>query len=314
MNSPIVAFVVLIAGLSLMIYSSKKTIDHAVEVATALGIPHILIGFIFIAMGTDLPEIVNSILSGYLGHADINIGDSLGSVLSQLTLVFGLLPIIGGVIKVKRKEILVIGCCLILALIILFSIFEKGDFTRLNAFFLLASWALFSIITITLTGKQDLDIQVQTISSRQKLMDVLVVVIGLIGIGVGSFLVVESVIFLSKGINIPEFFISFFIVGIGTSLPELVVDITAIKKKHFDIAIGDILGSCVVDATFSIGIGQFLFPQIVSTELANHTIIYTIVVALIVISILAFRKRVDNIMGAFLILLYILSFLLLFVK
>lgn len=53
----------------------------------------------------------------------------------------------------------------------------------------------------------------------------------------------------------------FFVVGIGTSLPELVVDITAIRKKHFDLAIGDILGSCLEDATFSIGIGQFLFPQ-----------------------------------------------------
>ena len=297
-----------------MIFSSKKTIDHAVEVASAFGIPHILIGFILISMGTDLPEIVNSILSSYLGHADINIGDSLGSVLSQLTLIFGLLPIIGGAIKIKRKEIMVMGCCLILALIILFSIFEKGVFTRLNALFLIGSWALFFIITITTTGKQDLDIQVHSISTRKKILDMLVVLMGLIGIGLGSYLVVESVIFLAKGINVPEFFISFFVVGIGTSLPELVVDITAIRKKHFDIAIGDILGSCLVDATFSIGIGQFLFPQMVSTTLANHTIIYTILVTLIVISIMAFRKKVDRIMGVFMVLLYILSFSLLFLK
>jgi len=314
MNSPIVALFVLIAGLLLMIFSSKKTIDHAVEVASAFGIPHILIGFILISMGTDLPEIVNSILSSYLGHADINIGDSLGSVLGQLTLIFGLLPIIGGVIKVKRKEISVIGCCLLLALIILYSIFEKGIFTRINALFLIGSWALFAIITMTLVGKQDFDTQVQSITTRKKIMDILIVLVGLFGIGLGSYLVVESVIFLAKGINVPEFFISFFVVGIGTSLPELVVDITAIKKKHFDIAIGDILGSCLVDATFSIGIGQFLFPQMVSTTLANHTIIYTILVTLIVISIMAFRKKVDRIMGVFMVLLYILSFSLLFLK
>lgn len=314
MQSPFIALLVLIAGLLLMIFSSKKAIDHAVEVASAFGIPHILIGFILISMGTDLPEIVNSILSSYLGHADINIGDSLGSVLSQLTLIFGLLPIIGGVIKVKRKEITVIGCCLLLALIILYSIFEKGIFTRLNALFLIGSWALFAIITMTIIGKQDFDIQVQSITTRKKIMDMLIVLIGLIGIGSGSYLVVESVIFLAKGINVPEFFISFFIVGIGTSLPELVVDITAIRKKHFDIAIGDILGSCLVDATFSIGIGQFLFPQMVSTTLANHTIIYTILVTIIVISIMAFRKKVDKKMGMLMILLYLLSFSLLLIK
>jgi len=99
MNSPLVALIVLIAGLCLMIFSSKKTIDHVEEVASAYGIPHIVIGFILIAMGTNLPEIVNSILSSYLEHADIIIDDSLGSVLSQLTLVFGLLPIIGGAIS-----------------------------------------------------------------------------------------------------------------------------------------------------------------------------------------------------------------------
>ena len=98
MQSPFIALLVLIAGLLLMIFSSKKAIDHAVEVASAFGIPHILIGFNLISIGTDLPEIVNSILSSYIGHADINIGDLLGSVLSQLTLVFGLLPLIGGVI------------------------------------------------------------------------------------------------------------------------------------------------------------------------------------------------------------------------
>ncbi len=69
-----------------------------------------------------------------------------------------------------------------------------------------------------------------------------------------------------------------------------------------------------MDATFAIGIGQFLFPQMVSATLANHTIIYTILVTLIVISIMAFRKKVDKKMGVFMIVLYLLSFSLLLIK
>jgi cation:H+ antiporter len=141
-----------------------------------------------------------------------------------------------------------------------------------------------------------------------------VILIGMVGIGLGSYLVVESVIFLSKGLQIPEFFISFFIVGIGTSLPELVVDITAIRKKHFDLAVGDILGSCLVDATFSIGIGHLIFPHAVATSLFNRLILYTLVVTFFVILMISVRKRVDRKAGFVLILFYLFSFTFMFIK
>lgn len=63
------------------------------------------------SLGTDFPEIVNSIISSALGHVDINVGDSFGSVLTQMTLVLGLFPFIGGAFKVKREEIAVMGTC-----------------------------------------------------------------------------------------------------------------------------------------------------------------------------------------------------------
>ena len=311
-NSPIMAVFILIAGVVLMIYSSKKAIDNSVVVASAFGIPPLIIGLVIISLGTDLPEIINSIMSSYLGHADINIGDSLGSVLSQLTLVFGVLPFFGGPIKLKRRELLVIGSCLVLALIFLFTIFEKGSFTRLNALFMIASLGLFTVITSASVAKEDFEIPKIPITAKQKWIHLLLVLFGLIGVGIGSSFVINSVITLAKNLRIPEYFISFFLVGIGTSLPELFVDITAIRSKQYNIAIGDILGSCLVDATLSIGIGQFLFPQNISTSLANKTIIYLIITAIIVISILAVRKRLDRKMGILLIAIYLISYLMLF--
>jgi cation:H+ antiporter len=133
----------------------------------------------------------------------------------------------------------------------------------------------------------------------------------LVGVAVGSVLIINSVIKLAEDIHIPEYYISFFIVGIGTSLPELFVDITAIRKKQYNIAIGDILGSCLVDATLSIGIG--LFPQKVSTKLANQTILYTIVVAAIVIIFLYIRRKLDKKTGFLFVILYFLSYFLLLI-
>lgn len=314
MSSLLIYLLLLIGGLVLMVISSNKTIDHAVELASAFGIPHFLIGFILIALGTDLPEIINSILASYLGHAAINVGDSMGSVLSQLTLIFGILPFIGSEIKIKRRDSSIIGCCLLLALIIVYSIFIKGTYTRLDAFFLIGSWVLFSIIISTIAEKENFNIPVQSADFKRRIKNLAIILLGMTGIGLGSYLVVESVIFLSKGVLIPEFFVSFFIVGIGTSLPELVVDITAIRKRHFDLAVGDILGSCLVDTTFSIGIGHFLFPHAVETNIFTRLILYTMVITAFVIFIISLRKRVDRKAGFLLILFYLFSFAFVFIK
>ncbi|RJQ43075.1 MAG: sodium:calcium antiporter [Anaerolineaceae bacterium] len=312
-HSTMVAVLFLVIGLVLMIFSSKKTIDYSIELASVFNIPPLIIGVVLISLGTDLPEIVNSVLSNYLGHADISIGDSVGSILSQLTLIFGILPFFGGSIKFKRRELAVIGSCLILSLIFLFTVFEKGSFTRLNAFFLIASLGLFMTIITTSVAKNDFEKTNSLSTNKRKGTLILLVVIFLLGVAVGSVLIINSVIKLAEDIHIPEYFISFFIVGIGTSLPELFVDITAIKKKQYNIAIGDILGSCLVDATLSIGLGQFLFPQKVSTVLANQTILYTIIVAVIVIVLLALRRKLDKRTGIFFIILYFVSYSFLFV-
>ncbi|NMB63123.1 MAG: sodium:calcium antiporter [Chloroflexi bacterium] len=307
-ESTLVAILFLVIGLILMIVSSKKTVDYSVELASILNVPPLIIGVVLISLGTDLPEIINSVLSNYFGHADISIGDSVGSILTQLTLVFGILPFFGGAIKFKRRELAVIGGCLILSLIFLFTIFEKGTFTRLNAFFLVASLGLFTMIITTSVAKSDFEKTNHLTSHKRKGILVLLVFVFLLGVGAGSVLIINSVIKLAEDIHIPEYFISFFIVGIGTSLPELFVDITAIKKKQYNIAIGDILGSCLVDATLSIGLGQLLFPQKVSTVLANQTILYTIIVAAIVILVLALRRKLDKKTGILFIILYFFSY------
>ena len=87
----ILGVMILVAEILLMTLSSDKAVEHSVILASALGISPFMIGFTLVSIGTDLPEIVNSIVSCALGHGDINAGDSIGSVLTQLTLIFGIL-------------------------------------------------------------------------------------------------------------------------------------------------------------------------------------------------------------------------------
>ncbi len=100
-------------------------------------------------------------------------------------------------------------------------------------------------------------------------------------------------------------------VAIGTSLPELVVDLIALRRKQYELAIGDALGSCLVDASVSVGIGQLFFPQEVTGELALITGLYAILGSIVVILTLALREKVDKKAGTLFIFVYLLSYTLL---
>jgi len=311
----ILAVLGLVGGVSLIIFSSVHAVKHSAILAAALGISPLIIGVTLVSIGTDIPEIFNSIVSCSLGHGDIDVGDSVGSDLTQLTLVFGLLPIIMGTIYVHRKDIIILGACEILSLLLIFSVVEKGYITRLNAIFMVGSLGIY-IWLIYNANKESVLQRVEMIEKieapKSKKYHLLIAVIGFGGVTIAAYMIVNSVIVISRFLNVHEYIISFFMVAIGTSLPELAVDINALRLKHYSIAIGDIVGSCIVDSTLSIGIGQVLFPQAVTASLAVPTVLYTLLASFIVFIIIASRRKVDKKAGIIFISLYFLSYVFLF--
>ena len=316
MNEIALVVFMLVGGIAAIIYCANVAVKNSAILASELGVSSLIIGISLVSIGTDIPEIFNSIISSSLGHADINVGDAIGSVLCQLTLIFGLLVIICGTIRIGRKEILIIGGCLILSLILVYAVVEKGYFTRLDALFMIASFLVYLMVIYNVT-KSDLLVKVDmmdlTTKVRSKKYHLTLAILGFVGVAICSYLIIQSIITLANALNIHEFVISFFILAIGTSLPELVVDLNALKKKQYDLAIGDIIGSCIVDATIAIAIGQLFFPQEVTAELALPAILYTICVALVIFIVIGIRQKVDKKMGVMLISLYLGSYLLLFI-
>ena len=298
----------LIIGLALLAISAEKAVTHSIGVATALKLSPLMIGLVVVSLGTDFPEIVNSIISSAMGHIDINVGDSFGSVLMQMTLVLGLLPFIGGAFKVKREEIAVMGACEVLAFIASVSMDEKGYISRMNAFFLVASWPLLMLITRSMMkGPPSLNR-----TSHRWSHHLFLSVLGFIGVAAGAYITVQSVIALSAVLSIPEYLVSFFIVAFGTSLPEIVVDLTAVRKKQYEIAIGDAIGSSIIDAGFSIGIGTLFFPGNVTASLAQKTGLYALMCSIVIVMILALRQKHDRKSGLFFLVLYALAYFTLF--
>ncbi|MHA1456003.1 MAG: hypothetical protein ACTSR5_08485 [Promethearchaeota archaeon] len=123
--------ILLVGGITLVIFSSKIAVKNSTLLATALGISPLIIGVTLVSIGTDI------------GHGDIDVGDSVGSDLAQLTLVFGLLPIICGAFYIHRKDIIILGTCELLSLLVIFSVVEKGYISRLDALFMVGSLGIY---------------------------------------------------------------------------------------------------------------------------------------------------------------------------
>ncbi|MBD3202144.1 MAG: hypothetical protein GF316_19175, partial [Candidatus Lokiarchaeota archaeon] len=304
---------VLIVGVVVISISSSVAVKNSATLASALGVSSLIIGITLVSIGTDISEIINSVISCALGHGDIDVGDSIGSSLTQLTLVFGVLPFCCGSFIVKRKEFLIIGSCLILSLFMVYIVIEKGYFTRIDALFLILSLVFYTMVSYNVTKSDMLDkvdlMMEDEINNINKKRILILAIIGFGGVAISSYGIIQSVLILSRNLNIPEYLISFVLVSFGTSLPELSVDISALRRKKYNIAIGDIIGSCIVDATLSVSIGQLLFPQVISADLAIPTILYTIFASFIVVLLVSKRQIMDKKSGILLISIYISSFL-----
>jgi cation:H+ antiporter len=306
------SILVLIGGIVLLYFSSEVAVDRLITTASLLGASLFSIGFIVSSIGSDLPEIVNGIISAYLGHGDIAVGNSFGSVSSQISLVLGAIPFFCTFCRLIPRTFAIVGFTEVAILGIALFLTTDGYVSRLDSLLLITLWGA-SIFIIRRFGETRIAVEEsEKIPVKEKprwARLVIALLISFSGIGIGSYLVVESVISLSETFGISEYFISFFLLSIGTSLPEMVVAISAIKKRYFELAVGDIIGSCIVDLTLAIGIGSLLFPLQVSGRSLLITGIYAGFISSVVVGVLSYRQIHDTKTGALFLLLYLSSWI-----
>lgn len=297
----------LVAGLAAALAASELAISYTRALAAGLGAPPFVVGVVLVAVGTDLPEIANSVASHLQDEGDVNVGDSIGSTLTQYTFVLGLFPLVAGTLVISRRQVglvtlLTVGGLGITALFVV-----DGNLNRPEGLVLIGAWALATVATTKLLGSEAKD-DAPAVRHDGKVTQVLVT-LGALGIvGAGAGVAVYSLVRLAEGIGVPEFLLAFFGASVGTSLPEILVDVTALRSGAPGIALGDALGSSLVDSTLSIGAGPAVAPADVTTRLALVGSLYTLVAIAAAGAVLAARRRHDRLSAAVLFGLYALSY------
>lgn len=306
-----VLVLVMVAGFGLAVFSSRRAVSHATTLVNASRIPPFVAGITFLAIGTDLPEIANSIAASVSGHGDLNIGDSVGSAATQATLVLGLLPFLAGVFVIGRQRIWRIGWVTTAALLLTAALAADGDLSRLDGLILVTSaFGGFILVMRELPPEPE---PAMPMKLRRGSYHVAVALAWLALVGIGAALAVWGLIELAEALDVPEYILAFFVASIGTSLPELVVGATALRAGARDLAVGDVLGSSFADSTLSIGVGPLIAPTAVTASLAVRGSLAAAAAVVGVVFLLSTRREHTRWTGVVLIGIYLAFYVVLLI-
>jgi cation:H+ antiporter len=304
----IVAFLILLlVGLGAALVASELAVSYTRALAAGFGAPPFVVGVVLVGVGTDLPEIANSIASHLQDEGDVNVGDSIGSTLTQSTFVLGIFPLVAGVLAISRRQVGLITVLTIAGLGLTTLFVLDGHLSRLEGLALIAAWGAATLVVTRLLSGGAGDVP-PAVRHDGRFMQALTALGALALVGGGATLAVYSLVRLANSIGVPEFLLAFFGASVGTSLPEILVDITALRRGAPGIALGDALGSSLGDSTLSIGAGPAAAPADVTTRLAVVGSVYTLAAVAAVGALLAVRRRHDRTSAAVLIGLYALSY------
>lgn len=306
----IVSILCILVGFLFLIKGADIFVDGASNVARKFGVPSIVIGLTIVAIGTSLPEMMVSIASSLAGKNDMSIANVTGSNLFNICMVLAISNIlmnnkysekISISEKIKsffRVVFLIDGDVtsryLILAnIMLLFGSVIDGKLGRIDGLILL-TFAVSYILALIKNSKSSTNSsedESESTVSIPMVKQIVLMILGAVGIVIGGDLVVESATKIGEIVGLSENVIGLTIVAMGTSLPELVTSLVAVKKGEADIALGNALGSNIVNIVIVLGLSSLISPiAVAATALVD--MIIALIITLTVAAILFKRNNV----------------------
>jgi cation:H+ antiporter len=262
----VVNAILTIVGLVMLCFGGNWLVSGGVAIARKFRISNLVIGMTIVAYGTSTPELAASVAAAG-EHSAIILGDIVGSNIANVGMVIGVAAILVPLAvskSVLRKEIpIMLGVSFLLVLVSV-----DGEISQYDGVLLLVGLGIFGYYTFK-------DAIKQRAKNKEKIQQgkggVYLKSAGLIGIGVvllyvGAILTVDNAVVLAKEFGLSEKIIGLTVIAIGTSLPELITSIIAIRKGHADIGIGNIIGSNIYNILMIMGVGAALGGVMVGTD------------------------------------------------
>ena len=302
--SIIIQVVLLLVGIVFLIKGSDFFVDGASSIASILKIPTIIVGLTIVAFGTSAPEAAVSITSSLTGSNAMAVSNVIGSNMFNLLMVIGLSALLGELLMEKNtlnKDLpFLVGITILFAVFIIIG----WDINNIEGIILLIILIAY-IVYLIIGARKSKDANIVEKPKLTPVKSIIFILVGLAGIVLGGDLFVNSASDIAIALGMSETLVGLTIVAIGTSLPELVTSLTALKKGENQLVIGNVIGSNIFNILFVLGASS----AISSIPLSSTMLIDIIFMVIVTILCFIFGKtqdKFDKKEGAILVVLFVI--------
>lgn len=300
----------IVVGVVLVLWGADRLTEGAVSVAERLRVPQIVIGLTIVALGTSMPELCVSVVSALKGTPDLAVGNVVGSNIFNALLIVGVAALVAPMTILRSTVFKDVPCALVASVVLLMMCQNDWVITRLDGAILFVFFLVFMRLTIKgATSAQPAPQEAEekeASAAKQPMKGWLAglwMVVGLAALIGGSNLFVGGATEVARALNVSDAVIGLTIVAGGTSLPELATSVVAAKKGNSGIAIGNVLGSNVLNILFILGLTGMISPMHI--EGITNVDLYMMLVSTIMIWFFSFTKyTIERWEGAVLVLTF----------
>ena len=295
-----------ILGLSALCIGGYFIVSGGVSLAKKLRISSMIIGLTVVAYGTSTPELAAAILAAFNSHTELIFGNIIGSNISNVGMVIGIsaifTPLLISKVTINKWIPIMIGVSLLVI-----GLSYDGEISQIDGFILIAALITFTVYTIKSVKKQRVTenkntenehVEGELFLSRYRIQTY-PKALGLVGIGIvllffGGHYTVDGAVAIAESVGLSQLVIGVVIVGIGTSLPELITSVIAIAKKQTDIGVGNIVGSNIYNILLILGVASAMIGIPISEDAFSN---YYIMIAFSLVLFIWFRGYIPRPIG-----------------
>lgn len=294
---------VLVIALFALVRGADLFVDGAKDIGATFGMSSFAIGVLIVGLGTSVPELASSLAAVFNGTSEIVIANAVGSNITNILLIVGVLAALGGPIMISKNLLKTELPIFFIATVHFIASVYDGVIDRAEAVLLVLTlvayiWYLLSVPDSGATDGSN------TKRPRLQLKSVLLVLFGIAAVLVGANYTVEMTVNIATGLSVPIGLVSIAAIAIGTSLPELFVSLQAIKSKETDLAIGNIFGSNAFNILLVVGVPGVITP-LVADEVVMVLGIGVLMAASLILFVSGLARQVQKWEGVMMLLFFV---------
>jgi cation:H+ antiporter len=297
------SLVILAGALFVLVRGADVFVTGAKQVGTSFGMSNFAIGVLIVGLGTSVPELASSIAAVLSGTTEIVIANVVGSNITNILLIGGVLALLGGPIMISTNLLKTELPLFAIATVHFIASVYDGVVDRIEALLLVGTLTAYIWYLLSSSKRTELDQDVEKRMGLQ-IKSLVFIALGLAAVLVGAHYTVESAVALAAGFAVPIGLVSIAAIAIGTSLPELFVSIQAVRNNETDLAIGNIFGSNAFNILLVVGIPGLMTP-LIADEVVMQLGLGIMLAASVILFVTGLARQIQKWEGIMMLLFFV---------